>query len=166
MLSAEQLLEVGAIVKVVAPEVTARIRVLADHHDIEWRRRSYNAGDCEGARLVFAASDDKSVNAAVVAEARARNILANAADEPELCDFYMPSIGREGPITIAVSTGGAAPGLSRHIRQQVGGSLDISEAPTQVVDRRFDLGGTGRLDAGKLGVGGRQLGGPLGDFAV
>lgn len=119
----QQLLDVGAVVHLVSPEVTAGLQIFAEHHQIEWARREYSKGDCAGARLVFAASDDKRVNAAVIAEARGLNILANAADEPELCDFYMPSIGREGSITVAVSTAGVAPGLSRHLRQRAMGII-------------------------------------------
>lgn len=115
----QQLVEVGARVTVVSPVVTSEIQLLADAGLIVLLHRGYSRGDCAGARLVFTASNDKAVNAAVVAEARSLNVLANAADEPELCDFFMPSIGREGPITVAVSTGGAAPGLSRHLRQRI-----------------------------------------------
>jgi precorrin-2 dehydrogenase/sirohydrochlorin ferrochelatase len=115
----QQLVEVGAVVTVISPVVTSEIQALADSGALTLLHRPYTVGDCIGARLVFTASNDKAVNAEVVQEARSLNILANAADEPDLCDFFMPSIGREGSITVAVSTGGAAPGLSRHLRQRL-----------------------------------------------
>jgi len=111
-----QLLEVGANVRVVAPEVTEAIGALAASGRIELLQRGYAFGDCADAFVVFTAADDRSVNRAVVTEARARGIFANAADAPELCDFTIPSIGRRGPVTLAVSTSGQAPALARALR--------------------------------------------------
>jgi precorrin-2 dehydrogenase / sirohydrochlorin ferrochelatase len=111
-----QLLEVGARVRVVAPNATPAIHRLAEAGQIELEQRGYALGDCSGASVIFTAADDAAVNRAVVAEARALGILANAADAPELCDFTIPSIGRRGPVTVAVSTSGQAPALARALR--------------------------------------------------
>lgn len=123
-----QLLAVGASVHVVAPEATPEIRALANAGALRWSPRRFEAGDCEGAKLVFSAVDDLGVTAQVAIEARARNILVNSADQPELCDFYMPSIGRSGAITIAVSTAGMAPGLARQIRERAMGAVPSGSA--------------------------------------
>ncbi len=74
-------------------------------------------GRSPGFALVFVATDDRRVSEAVAAEARALGIWLNAADEPDLCDFTIPSIGRRGAITVAVSTAGQSPALARHLRQ-------------------------------------------------
>jgi precorrin-2 dehydrogenase/sirohydrochlorin ferrochelatase len=113
-----QLLEVEAQVHLIAPQVTPTLRTLAAAGKLTLEERAYTPGDCAGAFLVFAASDDLETNRAVTAEARERGILTNAADMPELCDFYVPSIGRQGPIVVAVSTAGLAPGLARVLRQR------------------------------------------------
>ncbi|MBS2026417.1 MAG: bifunctional precorrin-2 dehydrogenase/sirohydrochlorin ferrochelatase [Deltaproteobacteria bacterium] len=113
-----QLLEVGAQVRVIDPKVTPELRALADAGRIELVEREYRSGDCAGAFLVFTAAEVPEVNRSVVAEARARRILVNAADVPELCDFTMPSIGRRGPVTVAVSTSGRAPALARFLRKR------------------------------------------------
>jgi len=118
-----RLLEVGATVHVVAPEVTETIRRLAEARRIRWSRRRYAVGDCLDNTLVFTATDDPAVSRAAVEEARALGLLANAADVPELCDFNVPSLERRGPVTIAVSTAGLAPGLARRIRQKVAAAV-------------------------------------------
>ncbi len=113
-----QLIEAGAVVHVVAPEASPEISKLAAEGAIHFFKRGFQAGDCEGASIVFSATDDKEVTLAVVAEARAKGILVNAADIPPLCDFYVPSFGRRGPVTVAVSTAGLAPGLSRAMKER------------------------------------------------
>ncbi len=45
--------------------------------------------------------------------------LRNVADVPELCNFILPAVHREGPITVAVSTGGASPALAKRLRSQI-----------------------------------------------
>jgi precorrin-2 dehydrogenase/sirohydrochlorin ferrochelatase len=110
------LLEARARVRVVAPEVTERIAGWAEAGALEWTRREVDAADFEGAPLVLSATDQLSVTLLAAAEAKKRGALFNAADAPELCDFFVPSIGRRGPVTVAVSTAGQAPGLARHVR--------------------------------------------------
>jgi precorrin-2 dehydrogenase/sirohydrochlorin ferrochelatase len=112
------LLDAGANVHVVAPAATAGIRELAVHGKIRLTQRAYQPGDCEGAELIFAATGELDVSRIVAAEARRRGRLVNSADLPELCDFNLPSVGRRGPVTVAVSTSGLAPGLARVVRER------------------------------------------------
>jgi precorrin-2 dehydrogenase/sirohydrochlorin ferrochelatase len=113
-----QLLEVGAIVHVVSPEVTEEIRAHAQAKRIRLSERRYQAGDAQGAFVIFAATSSDEVNRAVVGEAYTRGVLVHVADEPALCDFTMPAFGRRGPVTVAVSTGGASPALARAARDR------------------------------------------------
>jgi precorrin-2 dehydrogenase/sirohydrochlorin ferrochelatase len=116
---AEQLLEAGARLRMIAPEATDTLQRLAAAGQLELLERPYAPGDLQGHALVFVATDDRRVSQAVAAEARALGLWLNAADEPDLCDFTLPSVGRRGAITIAVSTGGAAPALARHLRRRL-----------------------------------------------
>lgn len=75
--------------------------------------------DVEGRALVVAAADE-STGARVAAAARRANVFCNVADVPQHCSFILPAIHREGPITVAVSTGGASPALAQWIRGKVG----------------------------------------------
>ncbi|MFY0578373.1 precorrin-2 dehydrogenase/sirohydrochlorin ferrochelatase family protein [Cystobacter fuscus] len=113
-----QLVEAGARLRVVAPVVGASIRQLADAGRLELLERAWRSGDTRGQELVFVATDDSRVSEAVAAEARASGIWLNTADVPELCDFTLPSVGRRGPIVVAVSTSGQAPALARLLRQR------------------------------------------------
>jgi siroheme synthase-like protein len=69
--------------------------------------------------LVIAATSDRAVNEAVHRDAEARAMLCNVADVPELCNFILPAVHREGPIAVAVSTGGASPALAKRLRSQI-----------------------------------------------
>ncbi|MFL5319416.1 MAG: bifunctional precorrin-2 dehydrogenase/sirohydrochlorin ferrochelatase, partial [Myxococcaceae bacterium] len=124
----QQLLEVGAHVHVVAPQATKLISELAAAGKLRWSQRAFEESDCAEPLIAFAATNDRSVNAAVYAAAHRFGHLANAADDPELCDFYVPSIGREGPITIAVSTAGLAPSLGAHLRTRLLKSVSAGDA--------------------------------------
>ena len=115
----ETLLATGAVVTVVSPEATTLIVRWAETGRLTLKNRPYRAGDLRGFRLAYAATADSSVNRAVRVEARAEGIWLNAIDQPDLCDFITPAIVRRGHLTIAVSTNGRCPGLSRKIRQDL-----------------------------------------------
>jgi siroheme synthase-like protein len=118
------LLDAGARVTVVSPALSDPLLALAREGRIAWRPREYAPGDLEGAVLCLAATGDPAVNAAVAAEGRQCGILVNAADDPERCDFILPSVVRRGPLTVAVSTGGASPFMARLVREAIEAFLD------------------------------------------
>jgi len=110
-----KLLEAGAEVVVVSPEIRPELEVM----DVEIRHRSYTYGDLEGANLAFAATNSREVNAAVAREAKELGIPVNVADRPSEGDFAVPSTLRRGALQLAVSTGGASPTLARRIRTEL-----------------------------------------------
>lgn len=113
------LLDCGARVHVVAPEAMTAIVELARDGKIEWSCRAYEENDMAGKRLVIAATDDSQLQETIAAAARARNIWVNVVDVPPLCDFIAPAIVSRGDIQIAISTGGAAPALAKHLRKKL-----------------------------------------------
>ncbi|MBI3946357.1 MAG: bifunctional precorrin-2 dehydrogenase/sirohydrochlorin ferrochelatase [Armatimonadetes bacterium] len=115
----ETLLECGAVVCVVAPEAVPEVTRLADEGCLELRRRAYEPADLEGAFLVVAATDSPAVNTGVAEDARARGVLVNSADPPEVSDFLVASGIRRGDLQIGIFTGGASPALSRRIRERL-----------------------------------------------
>ncbi len=114
----QQLVDAGARVRLVAPEVSPRLRGLADAGRLELRERRWSTEDLEAQQLVFVATDDTEVSRVVAAEARARGLWVNTADVPDLCDFTLPSVGRRGPLVVAVSSSGQAPALARLLRER------------------------------------------------
>src|SRR5436190_2747473 len=73
----------------------------------------------KGALLVIAATPDRKLNERVFRDAERRGMLCNVADVPELCNFILPAVHREGPIAVAVSTGGASPALAKRLRAMI-----------------------------------------------
>ncbi|HUH02583.1 MAG TPA: NAD(P)-dependent oxidoreductase [Kofleriaceae bacterium] len=85
---------------------------------------AYQPHSLEGAFLVLAHDDDSTLNERVAGDARAAGCLAYAHDRPDLSDLAMPALIRRGPLAIAVSTDGAAPALSRRLRQELEAMFD------------------------------------------
>ncbi len=115
----ESLLGTGAVIKLISPTVTTRLDLLAKANKIQIDHRKYGHGDCDGMTLVFSATDDAEVSAAVFADATRTGALVNTADQPLLCDFIMPAVVRRGDIAIAISTGGTSPGLAAQLRRKI-----------------------------------------------
>lgn len=116
---AEGLLRVKANVTVVSPSLTELLASLVKQEKIRHIAREYCKGDLAGFGLVFVATDDPGVNAAVYGEGQERGVWVNAADDPAHCDFILPSTLRRGDLVVAVATGGASPALSRAIREEL-----------------------------------------------
>lgn len=113
------LLACGAEVHVIAsslgPEVTS-LPVITEE-------RPYLPGDIDGYRLVIVATDDRALNRAIFDEAEALGTWVNSADDPAACTFTLPSVIRQGPIMVTVSTGGRSPALATWLKQQIQRSL-------------------------------------------
>jgi precorrin-2 dehydrogenase/sirohydrochlorin ferrochelatase len=116
---ARTLLQAGAIVTVISPNLTGTLMSWVQESKIRYVERKYRAGDLIGCRLAFVATGDCEVISVVALEARERGVWVNAADDPPNCDFILPSILRRGDLVVAVATGGASPALSRAIREEL-----------------------------------------------
>jgi precorrin-2 dehydrogenase / sirohydrochlorin ferrochelatase len=113
------LIEAGAAVTVVSAALTAGLAAMANGGAIRHLARIYQSGDLEGAFLAFEASGEIETERVAAAEARARGVLINVADVPELCSFIAPAVITRGGLQIAVSTGGASPAFARKIREEL-----------------------------------------------
>ena len=85
----------------------------------EWRGAKPTLSDLRGAALVFAASGDEAIDAAVAALAREAGVPVSVVDRPELCDFYTPAIVNRAPLAVAIGSEGTAPVLTRHVRARI-----------------------------------------------
>jgi siroheme synthase-like protein len=117
------LLECGANVTVISPTLLQDLAQLAKKKSIAVMRRDYKPADLKRAVLVVAATDVKEVNRKVANEAKGRGIFVNVVDDPDPCDFIVPSTIRRGELTVAISTAGKSPALAKKIRRNLERSL-------------------------------------------
>jgi precorrin-2 dehydrogenase / sirohydrochlorin ferrochelatase len=113
------LLEAGAQVTVISPQVASELSGLAETGRLSLLPRRYRDGDVRGYHLIYAATDDPGLQRRLFEEARHLNILINVADAPEFCSFITPSVIRRGQLQVAISTGGASPATARRLRQRM-----------------------------------------------
>ena len=116
---ARGLIECGAKVTVVSPELTPGLVALQSDGLITWEPRGYLPGDAKDFFLVMAATDDPAVQNQVQFDAVHYNILLNVADVPEKCNFILPALLRRGALTVAVSTSGKSPALAKKLRHEI-----------------------------------------------
>ncbi|HET9693204.1 MAG TPA: siroheme synthase CysG [Steroidobacteraceae bacterium] len=138
------LLEAGAQVTVVAPEIHPSLDQMAlatplpperersevgpaeGSGSLTLRYESFDPDHFEGVVLAVAATDDPAVNARVAAVGRERNVLVNVVDVAELSSFIVPAIVDRSPLVIAISSGGVAPVLARLVRERLETVIDGS----------------------------------------
>jgi precorrin-2 dehydrogenase/sirohydrochlorin ferrochelatase len=113
---ARDLLASDAVVTVIAPEVGESMAALSP---LTILRRRYAPGDAASYQLVITATGSPDVDAAVHADAEAAGVWVNSADDPDHCTFILPSVHRDGPVTIAVSTSGLSPALATWLRRRL-----------------------------------------------
>jgi len=112
----------GARVRVMNSEFCPELLEMAEHGTIKLHQKAYEPGDLAGAFVVVAAAThDAQLAEAIWNETQERGQLVNIVDVPARCNFIVPSILRRGQLTIAVSTEGASPSLSKRIRQRLEG---------------------------------------------
>ena len=131
------LLRGSAIITIESPEICQPLLLLAEAKDdnITLYQRLYEKRDLSSFDLVFACTNEKSVNESVAADASRCAVAVNVADNPSLCDFYMPATGEvsaqglegvEDGVTIAVGSGGV-PALAAALRDRI-----IADLPADI----------------------------------
>ncbi len=145
---AEGLARSGARVTVVASEVDPAIELLP----VAVERRPYRPGEAGRYRLVITATGVPEVDTSVAADAEAAGVWVNSADDAAHCTFLLPAVHRDGPVTVAVSTGGASPALATWLRRRLaeacGEGLGVLAEALEEARRKLQASGrpTGSLD--------------------
>lgn len=115
----QKLLPYGAVLKIVAPEVSEALEQTALKNDICVIKRKFEPSDLSGMCFVIAASDDAKVNARIGRLCRERGILVNVVDDKEACGFLFPSLVKEGNLSIGISTEGTSPEVAAELRSRI-----------------------------------------------
>jgi precorrin-2 dehydrogenase / sirohydrochlorin ferrochelatase len=126
---AASLAAAGAVLRVVAPRWSVEMEALPV---VDARRRPYQPGDLDGAWFVTAATGDPVVDGRVFADAEARRLWCNAADDPQHCSVVLPAVARRGDVSVAIATGGRSPAAASWLRRRIQAMLDDGAA--EVVD--------------------------------
>lgn len=122
----DALLQAGALPQVGSLDLNDGLRRWLEEGRIRWRVGAFREEWLDEAWLVIAATDDSAVNRKIYDAATARRILANVVDDAELCSFHSPAVVQRGLLQVAISSGGGAPMLARHVRRQLETLLDDS----------------------------------------
>ncbi|HKK34414.1 MAG TPA: bifunctional precorrin-2 dehydrogenase/sirohydrochlorin ferrochelatase [Desulfomicrobiaceae bacterium] len=101
------------------PQTAAISALLAKHPEFTYMQHPLQPKDLDNAFLVFACTDAPTTNRQVADWCRERNILCNIADAPDQGSFTLPAVISRGDMTLAVSTSGASPALSKKIRSRL-----------------------------------------------
>jgi siroheme synthase-like protein len=120
---ARALVDAGAQVRVVSPQIAPEIEEAERARRLIVTREAYRADQLEGAMLVVAATDSREVNAQIALDAHSRGMLVNITDFPDEGNFHTMALHRSGDVTIAVSAGGV-PGAAARIRDAIAERFD------------------------------------------
>ena len=126
------LLDTGAKITVIALKATQKIKSLAAKR-VVLNLRDFVHDDLKGKLLIFAATNSDEVNKQVAHAARKKGIQINCVDDPEECDFFVPSFFRRGSFVVSISTGGKVPlyqkrleGISSFLAEQYCGACKVT----------------------------------------
>ena len=110
------LLKAGAAVKVISPSLTSSLTRLKEQGLIKHLSRNYKKGDLNNAFIVIAATSSPEINTKIAHESEH---LVNVASPPSEGNFIVPSIVKRGPLTLAISTEGSSPAVSKAVRKEI-----------------------------------------------
>jgi len=111
------LLECSAAVTVVSPVVHEKLQALSNKGKIALEIRTFQPSDINGKFLVIGATDNQMLNQQIHTVAERLGVLCNIADQPDACNFILPSIVNKGDLVIAISTSGKSPAFAKKLRQ-------------------------------------------------
>ena len=115
----ERLLECGASVVVVGKKLGPKLDDMKSEGKLKHIADDYQEEHIRNAFLVIGATDRDDVNERIYRDAKRKGIPANIVDDPDRCDFILPSIFQQGDLQIAISTGGKSPALAKKLRLEM-----------------------------------------------
>lgn len=122
-------------ITIVSPDFIENLKKISkEHPNVSLKEKLFDENDLDGVDFVIAATNIKEVNTEIKSLANARKILVNAADQPDLCDFYLGSIVNKGNLKIAISTNGKSPTIAKRLKETLNDAL-----PEQIDDLILNL---------------------------
>jgi precorrin-2 dehydrogenase / sirohydrochlorin ferrochelatase len=115
----ERLLDFGACVVVIGMALTPGLEIMKNEGRINHIAADYDKAFIDDAFLIIGATDRDDINAKISRDGREKGILVNIVDDPDKCDFVLPSLIRQGDLLIAISTGGKSPALAKKLREEM-----------------------------------------------
>lgn len=107
-----------AEVHVVAQQVIPAFAAFAEQYEtVKIFKTDYDAAFIDGCDIVIAAVNDVHLSAQIRDDAHSKGKLINAADKPDLCDFYLGSIITKGNLKMAISTNGKSPTVAKRLKE-------------------------------------------------
>ncbi len=105
-------------ITLVAIQISDVIKEIAKQHpNIILKEKPYQISDLADNDIIIAAINETAISQQIVTDAKSKKILVNAADKPELCDFYLSSVVKKGNLKIAISTNGKSPTIAKRIKE-------------------------------------------------
>jgi len=107
-----------ASIKIIAIDILPQVTDLVSNHpNVTMEQRAYREEDMIGYDLAIIAVNSRPLSETIYGHAKKAGIIANVADTPDLCDFYLGSIVQKGNLKIAISTNGKSPTMAKRLRQ-------------------------------------------------
>ena len=165
---ARLLVSAGAIIHVVAPEISTAFQAFIDKHSLDLARRRFRTSDVDGHWLVISATGDAAVELAVYDAATDARVFCNSVDDKSNCSYITPAIVDRSPIVVAISSGGAAPVLARQLRARIEMMLSLNFGRLASLARDWRAEVAGRVDSlpGRRRFWEAVFGGPVRDYAI
>ncbi|HEY3129380.1 MAG TPA: bifunctional precorrin-2 dehydrogenase/sirohydrochlorin ferrochelatase [Acidobacteriota bacterium] len=120
----KSLLQCGALVRLVSPQLTPALSRLARHGSVSWIKDVFREEHIGAPQVVVGATDDRTANHWIYQLAKKRHCLVNLADDPPHCDFHLPAVVRRGNLALAVSTDGQSPAFAAWVAKLLDRLLD------------------------------------------
>ncbi len=140
---ARSLLECGAQIKIVSPQLCEQLQAQTKQAAACWEyfQRTFQSDDCDDCILVFACTNDTKVNAQVAAICKSKNIFCQVADDGAGSTLHGAATIRRDEICIGISTGGASPALAKHLKEKVENCVgaEYSQLSQLMGERREDV---------------------------
>jgi precorrin-2 dehydrogenase/sirohydrochlorin ferrochelatase len=114
-----RLAQCGAMVTVVGKRLSVEMSGLIDEGAVSHIDADYSIEHLHGAFMAIGATDRNDINETIARDARTMGILVNIVDDPDNCDFILPSVLNRGDLSISISTGGKSPALAKKLRLEM-----------------------------------------------